>query len=223
MPFASNITIHVEPDYDVEWTLKAIHREGRNVGLAINPPTLFERVEPFLKHIDLLLVMTVNPRFGGQAFIQEMMTKVTRAITCQDENGLDFSIQVDGGLNPETSGGAGDMRTFQRMFLTFVVGVGIVAVLWLVMPLLSNYWAMNLLLFVLCYSFGFITARSAGFSFTTDTRAIHLNIGVGQPAASGCLWHAARRFPWANNRARLRRSGEPAALAGLTKSCFVAT
>lgn len=103
VPFVSNITIHVEPDYDVEWTLKAIHGEGRNVGLAINPPTPFERVEPFLKHIDLLLVMTVNPGFGGQAFIQEMMTKVTRALTCRDENGLDFSIQVDGGLNPETA------------------------------------------------------------------------------------------------------------------------
>lgn len=103
VPFVSNITIHVEPAYDVEGTLKAIRAQGRTVGLAISPPTPFERVEPFLKHIDLLLVMTVNPGFGGQAFIPDMMKKVTRAQTIRDEDGLDFHIQVDGGLNPETA------------------------------------------------------------------------------------------------------------------------
>ncbi|MGA8655744.1 MAG: ribulose-phosphate 3-epimerase [Chthoniobacterales bacterium] len=103
VPFVSNITIHVEPAYDVEGTLKAIRGEGCTAGLALSPPTPFERVEPFLEHIDLLLVMTVNPGFGGQAFIPDMMKKVTRARTIRDENRLDFHIQVDGGLNPETA------------------------------------------------------------------------------------------------------------------------
>jgi ribulose-phosphate 3-epimerase len=102
-PFVSNITIHVEPAYDVEKTLNAIRGEGCTAGLAISPPTPFESVEPFLKHIDLLLVMTVNPGFGGQTFIPEMMKKVIRARTSRDESGLDFHIQVDGGLNPETA------------------------------------------------------------------------------------------------------------------------
>lgn len=103
VPFVSNITIHVEPAYDVKGTLKAIRSEGRTVGLAISPPTPFKSVEPFLEHIDLLLVMTVNPGFGGQAFIPDMMKKVTRAQTIRDEKGLDFHIQVDGGLNAETA------------------------------------------------------------------------------------------------------------------------
>jgi ribulose-phosphate 3-epimerase len=103
VPLVSNITIHVEPAYDVGGTLKAIRAEGRTVGLAISPPTPFERVEPFLKYIDLLLVMTVNPGFGGQAFIPEMMQKVTRARTLREQNGLDFHIQVDGGINPGTA------------------------------------------------------------------------------------------------------------------------
>jgi ribulose-phosphate 3-epimerase len=103
VPFVSNITIHVEPAYDVGATLKAIRAEGRTVGLAISPPTPFESVEPFLECIDLLLVMTVNPGFGGQAFIPEMMKKVTRAQTIREQNHLDFHIQVDGGINPKTA------------------------------------------------------------------------------------------------------------------------
>ena len=71
--------------------------------MAISPPTPFERVEPFLQYIDLLLVMTVNPGFGGQTFIPEMMKKVTRARTLREQNGLDFHIQVDGGIHPETA------------------------------------------------------------------------------------------------------------------------
>jgi len=103
VPFVSNITIHVEPRYDVGGTLKAIRAEGRTVGLAISPPTPFESVEPFLQDIDLLLVMTVNPGFGGQAFIPEMMKKVTRARTLRERDSLDFHIQVDGGIHPGTA------------------------------------------------------------------------------------------------------------------------
>jgi ribulose-phosphate 3-epimerase len=103
IPFVNSITIHVEPDYDVRGTLKGIRAGGAKCGLAISPPTPFEKVEPFLDQIDLLLVMTVNPGFGGQSFIEAMMGKVERAAQLRNEHGLDFHIQVDGGIHPATS------------------------------------------------------------------------------------------------------------------------
>jgi ribulose-phosphate 3-epimerase len=103
LPYVHNITIHVEPEYDVGATLKAIRAGGATCGLAISPPTPFQRVVPFLDQIDLLLVMTVNPGFGGQEFIQEMMTKVARAAEIRAERGLDFHIEVDGGIHSNTA------------------------------------------------------------------------------------------------------------------------
>ena len=103
VPYASNITIHVEADYDIGGTLKSIRAAGATCGLAISPPTLFEKVEPFLNQIDLLLVMTVNPGFGGQAFMEEMMIKVKRAAALRDRLGLDFHIEVDGGIHTDTA------------------------------------------------------------------------------------------------------------------------
>src|SRR5215831_4380476 len=74
---ANSVTIHVEPDakHDVAQTLVAIRAAGCQAGLSLNPATPFEAVEPHLKNIDLLLVMTVHPGFGGQAFRPEMMEK----------------------------------------------------------------------------------------------------------------------------------------------------
>ncbi len=103
LPYVHNITIHVEPSYDVGATLKGIRAGGATCGLAISPPTQFEKVEPFLDQIDLLLVMTVNPGFGGQAFIHEMMDKVKRAAAIRAERGLDFHIEVDGGIHSNTA------------------------------------------------------------------------------------------------------------------------
>ena len=103
IPYVQNITIHVEPEYDVGGTLKGIRTAGATCGLAISPPTPFEKVEPYLGQIDLLLVMTVNPGFGGQHFMDSMMAKVKRAATIRAENGLDFHIQVDGGIYPSTA------------------------------------------------------------------------------------------------------------------------
>jgi ribulose-phosphate 3-epimerase len=99
----NNITIHVEPPYDVAGTLKGIRAAGCTAGLAISPPTPFEKVEPFLDAIDLLLVMTVNPGFGGQAFIAETMQKVERAAAIRARRNLDFHIEVDGGIHPDTA------------------------------------------------------------------------------------------------------------------------
>src|SRR5438477_9637484 len=78
---ANSITVHVEPEakHDVAQTLNAIRAAGCGAGLSLNPATPFEAVEQHLANIDLLLVMTVHPGFGGQAFRPEMMEKVTRA------------------------------------------------------------------------------------------------------------------------------------------------
>ena len=103
IPYVSNITIHVEPNYDIGDTLKGIRAAGATCGLAISPPTPFEKVEPYLDQIDLLLVMTVNPGFGGQPFMDAMMAKVKRAAQLRAELGLDFHIEVDGGIYPNTA------------------------------------------------------------------------------------------------------------------------
>jgi len=103
LPYARNITIHIEPSYDVEKTLANIRASGATAGLALSPKTPFERVEPFLAKIDLLLVMTFNPGFGGQTFMREMMTKVKRAAELRAKLGLDFHIEVDGGIHPDTA------------------------------------------------------------------------------------------------------------------------
>jgi ribulose-phosphate 3-epimerase len=103
VPYVRNITIHVEPEYDIGATLKGIRAAGATCGLAISPPTPFEKVEPYLDQIDLLLVMTVNPGFGGQHFMEPMMAKVKRAAQLRAEGALDFHIQVDGGIYPNTA------------------------------------------------------------------------------------------------------------------------
>ena len=102
-PFVRNITFHVEAPCDTTATARAIREGGCTVGLAVSPPTSFERVEPFLNQIDLLLVMTVNPGFGGQSFIPETMEKVKAAKKFREQRGLDFHIEVDGGIRPDTA------------------------------------------------------------------------------------------------------------------------
>ena len=105
---ADLITVHVEADHDVSATLKAIREAGVLAGLALNPATPFEDVLPYLDQIDLLLPMTVVPGFGGQSFMEEMMSKVEAAATFRDENGLNFHIEVDGGINAKTAAIAGN-------------------------------------------------------------------------------------------------------------------
>jgi ribulose-phosphate 3-epimerase len=102
-PFARNITFQVEAPVDTKGTTRAIRDSGCTVGLAISPPTPFDKLEPFLEEIDLLLVMTVNPGFGGQAFMPETIEKMTAARKFRDQRGLDFHIEVDGGIAPDTA------------------------------------------------------------------------------------------------------------------------
>jgi ribulose-phosphate 3-epimerase len=100
---AANITVHVEARHDVAKTLSAIRAAGRTCGLALRPATRFEAVVPFLDQIDLLLVMTVEPGFGGQLFMPEMIPKVRAAADARAHLGLKFRIEVDGGINEKTA------------------------------------------------------------------------------------------------------------------------
>lgn len=102
---ANSITVHVESEskHDVPQTFAAIRAAGCGVGLTLNPATPFEEVAPYLESIDLLLIMTVHPGFGGQAFRPEMMEKVRRAKEWRDAHGGKLHIEVDGGIKPETA------------------------------------------------------------------------------------------------------------------------
>jgi ribulose-phosphate 3-epimerase len=102
---ANSITVHVEPEakHDVASTLRLIRASGCRAGLTLNPATPFTAVEPHLPHIDLLLIMTVHPGFGGQSFRPEMMEKVGRAKELRDSLGARYDIEVDGGINAETA------------------------------------------------------------------------------------------------------------------------
>ena len=102
---ARHVLVHVEPaaQHDVRQTLAAIRAAGCLAGLVINPPTPFAALEPYWGQFDTLLVMTVNPGFGGQAFLPETMEKVAAARAQRTARGLQFHIQVDGGINAETA------------------------------------------------------------------------------------------------------------------------
>ncbi len=101
LPSASNITVHVEAPFEVglTMTLRRIREAGCMAGLSLRPGTPFAAVEPYLDQIDLLLVMTVEPGFGGQSFMPEMLAKVEAAAAARKARGLAFHIQVDGGIS----------------------------------------------------------------------------------------------------------------------------
>jgi ribulose-phosphate 3-epimerase len=100
---ADQLTVHVELGERVTPLLWKIKSLNRKVGLAINPPTTMAHVEPYLGQIDLLLIMTVNPGFGGQPFITETLPKIQHAAARRRKKGLKFRIEVDGGINLQTA------------------------------------------------------------------------------------------------------------------------
>ena len=89
---ADEIIVHVELGEQVTPLLWKIRALGKKVGLAINPPTAISAVQPFLEQIDLLLVMTVNPGFGGQEFIHECLPKIQQADAWRRERELSYRI-----------------------------------------------------------------------------------------------------------------------------------
>jgi ribulose-phosphate 3-epimerase len=101
---ASQIIIHVELGepaiVPLIWKIRSL---GRKVGLAVNPPTSITLTQPFLDQIDELLVMTVNPGFGGQSFIHETLPKIQQAYAWRQERNLNFRIGVDGGVDFTTA------------------------------------------------------------------------------------------------------------------------
>jgi ribulose-phosphate 3-epimerase len=99
---ADFITIHVEASECISKTLAKIRSLGKKAGISINPETPFEAVMPYLKDIDLLLIMTVHPGFGGQSFIEDVMPKISSAKEYAEKNSLSFDIEVDGGINDKT-------------------------------------------------------------------------------------------------------------------------
>jgi ribulose-phosphate 3-epimerase len=102
---ANSITVHVESEakHDVGKTLQQIRDAGCRVGLTLNPATSFDLLEPFLNKIDMVLVMTVHPGFGGQSFRAEQMEKVKRAVEWNKSRDRKIDIEVDGGINAETA------------------------------------------------------------------------------------------------------------------------
>ena len=100
---ADSITVHVELGERVTQLLWKVPSLGVKVGLAVNPPTAITNAEPYLDQIDLLLIMTVNPGFGGQSFIHEMIPKIQQAAAWRRERGLNYRIEVDGGINLQTA------------------------------------------------------------------------------------------------------------------------
>ena len=99
---AASVTFHVEAAKNPEMVARDIRAAGARAGVAIKPGTELSVIEPMLRDVDMILVMTVEPGFGGQAFMTEMMSKVRRARSLVDADDLDIWIQVDGGVGPET-------------------------------------------------------------------------------------------------------------------------
>ena len=102
---ADIITIHVEADNfnNIESTIDEIHRFGKKAGLSLKPATSAGEIMPFIESLDLVLVMTVEPGFGGQKFIGEMLAKISEIRDAINSHGLICDLEVDGGINAETA------------------------------------------------------------------------------------------------------------------------
>ncbi|MBE6885715.1 MAG: ribulose-phosphate 3-epimerase [Oscillospiraceae bacterium] len=103
---ADGITFHLEAEDDVTETIQHIRSLGKDVGLSIKPKTPAEAIFPYLDQLDLVLVMTVEPGFGGQSFMADQMPKVEAIRKEAERRGLSLNIQVDGGIDPKTVGQA---------------------------------------------------------------------------------------------------------------------
>lgn len=96
---ADSVTIHVEACDCIEETLQKIKAAGAKAGLALNPKTPVSEIEPYLEMVDMILVMTVQPGFGGQAYIPECTEKITAVRKMIEASGLDVNLEIDGGVN----------------------------------------------------------------------------------------------------------------------------
>lgn len=99
---ADSMSLHVESTKHIHGALQQVKKAGMKAGVVINPGTPVEAVKPVLELVDMVLVMTVNPGFGGQSFLPECLDKVTELANIREFRALDFDIQVDGGIDDTT-------------------------------------------------------------------------------------------------------------------------
>lgn len=100
---ADQIVVHVETTKHLHRCIQQIKGEGMKAGVALNPATSLSTVEEILPYVDMVLLMTVNPGFGGQSFIEGVVPKIKRLRAMIEAAGLDVDVQVDGGINDKTS------------------------------------------------------------------------------------------------------------------------
>ena len=100
---ADIITVHPEAGPHLHRTLQLIHGLGKKAGVSLNPATPVEVIDNVIGNVDLILVMTVNPGFGGQAFIESQLDKISAVRKRIDASGRDIDLEVDGGINMETA------------------------------------------------------------------------------------------------------------------------
>ena len=98
---ADIITIHPEATQSLRESIKTIKDLKKKVGVSLNPESKIELITEFLNQIDLVLIMSVNPGFGGQKFIPEVLDKIKQLKKIQQEKDLNFDIEIDGGINFE--------------------------------------------------------------------------------------------------------------------------
>ena len=97
------VSFHIEATNHADRVIQIIKNSGKKAGIVLNPQTPIESVKYLLPKLDYVLIMTVNPGFGGQKFISEMLEKIEELAKIREEKGYSFLIQVDGGVNVETS------------------------------------------------------------------------------------------------------------------------
>ena len=100
---ADIITIHPETTDNLEDSIQHIKKLNKKIGISLNPGTQVEVIKKFLEKIDLVLIMSVNPGFGGQKFIPEVLVKIKELKKIKDQQNLNFDIEVDGGINFDNS------------------------------------------------------------------------------------------------------------------------
>ena len=98
---ADIITIHPEATHNLAESVKTIKDLNKKVGVSLNPESKIELISEFLDQIDLVLIMSVNPGFGGQKFMPEVLGKIKQLKKIQQEKNLNFDIEIDGGINFE--------------------------------------------------------------------------------------------------------------------------
>lgn len=99
---ADHITVHQEVCPHLHRTIQNIHQHGLTAGVALNPATSMQTIEPIIQDVDMVLAMSVNPGYGGQSFIESTYNRLQQLRAMRDEHGAGYLIEVDGGVNLET-------------------------------------------------------------------------------------------------------------------------